>query len=389
MSLPWIIDSHAVFAKPREEPGAGRPIGLVPLHAPSTQVARVSYRREHTAGTTRHILPLPRHLSRGIDAGDDKPQLVYRGTPSDSAVRSNRVMPRERLVWVAIAVALISALGAMTWRTTAVPDAQEMRLEITTPESLASQFAISPDGRAIAYAGGGQPRRIWLHALDGTSPRPLSGTEGGEYPFWSPDGRSIGFFASNKLKRIDVEGGAPQLLANVLTPAGGTWNRDGTILYVPSDSGGVFAVAATGGETRQVKPTRRPGLATRLPQFLPNGRHFLFYVGRGGGPAGVYIGELGRDAIRRILTADWPALYGSGHLWFVRELTLFAQRFEPETQELSDPVIRIADNVGTGLIGASVSVSANGPSCIAPSPRVVRPNWKAVGHGWRGGGGNN
>ena len=75
-----------------------------------------------------------------------------------------------------------------------------------------------------------------------TAPRPLPGTEGGEYPFWSPDGRSIGFFATNKLKRLDIDGGDPQSLANVVMPAGGTWNRDGTILYVPRENLGVYRV---------------------------------------------------------------------------------------------------------------------------------------------------
>ena len=193
-----------------------------------------------------------------------------------------------------------------------------------------------------------------------TAPRPLQGTEGGEYPFWSPDGRSIGFFATNKLKRLEIDGGDPQSLANVVTPAGGTWNRDGTILYVPRDNRGVYRVQATGGDPSAVTPHRSPELATRVPHFLPDGRHFLFYVAQGGEPAGVYIGELGSDAVRRILSADGPALFGSDHLWFVRERTLFAQRFNPSTQALSGPVIRVANNVGEGLFAAAFSTSVAG-----------------------------
>ena len=107
-------------------------------------------------------------------------------------------------------------------------------------------------------------------------------------------------------------------------------------------------------------PQRSPELATRAPHFLPDGRHFLFYVAQGGEPVGVYIGELGSDAVRRILSADGPAQFGSDHLWFVREGALFAQRFDPSTQALSGPVIRVANNVGGGLFAASFSTSVAG-----------------------------
>ena len=147
----------------------------------------------------------------------------------------------------------------------------------------------------------------------------------------------------------------------MITPAGGTWNRAGTILYVPNDNGGVFSVSDTGGETRLVTPKRSPALATRLPQFLPDGRHFLFFVARGGDPPGVYIGETGSDTVRRILAADAPAVYGSGHLLFVRDGSLFAQAFDPSTHEPSGPVTRVSDNLAFGLVGPPVSASAAGP----------------------------
>src|SRR5207249_510815 len=146
----------------------------------------------------------------------------------------------------------------------------------------------------------------------------------------------------------------------VLTPAGGTWSRNGTILYVPNDSGGVFRVSAEGGETREVTPRRSSQPATRLPQFLPDGHHFLFYVARGGDGRGVYVGDTESDAIRHVIDADFPAFLGRGYLLFVREGTLFAQRFDPSTIALSGPLMRVADNVAPGLIGAALSVSAAG-----------------------------
>ena len=217
----------------------------------------------------------------------------------------------------------------------------------------------SPDGRKIVLSAEG-PRgpQLWVRSLDAPSARPLPGTEAGLYPFWSPDSRSIGFFANSRLKRLDLDGGRAQMLANVVTPAGGTWNLAGTILYVPNDNGGVFRVSAAGGDTSPLTPRRSP-LATRNPQFLPDGRHFLFFVARGGEP-GVYIGELGNDTVRRILAADAPAVYSARHLLFIREGSLFAQTFDPSTQVLSGPVARVADEIAFGLYVPPVSASAAG-----------------------------
>ena len=133
------------------------------------------------------------------------------------------------------------------------------------------------------------------------------------------------------------------------------------ILYVPNDDGGVFQVPASGGESRMVTPQRTPPLATRLPQFLPDGRRFLFHVARGGEPAGVYVGELASDAIQRILSTNAPALYGSGHLWFIRDGALVAQAFDPASLALSGPIMPVADGVLAGLLGNSISTSVAGP----------------------------
>jgi eukaryotic-like serine/threonine-protein kinase len=270
----------------------------------------------------------------------------------------------KQLAWMlAVALAAI-AVGVMAGRRMGdAPAASEVRLDISTmPTNMVTSFAISPDGRAIVLNGNG-PRggQLWIRTLDSTAVRPLPGTESGQFPFWSPDGKSIGFFVDNQLKRLDVDGGQPQRLASVVTPAGGTWNSDGTILYVPNDNAGIRRISAAGGNSTEVTPRRSPSLAIRLPQFLPDGRRFIFYVARGGEPRGVYVGELGSEAIRRVADADLPAAFGAGHLWLIRERTLFAQRFDPATAQTIGPVIRVADSVGAGLIGAALSVSNAGP----------------------------
>ena len=283
---------------------------------------------------------------------------------------------RRPFLWIAAAAAAALAVGAVAGRQFSIaPEAPEMRLEISMPMgTLLTHFAISPDARSIAVARTGR-RGLLVRDLADSSPRALTGTEGAEYPFWSPDGRSLGFFANNGLQRVESDGGKPQPLATAITPAGGTWNRDGVILYVPNDNSGVFQVPAGGGESRMVTPHRTPPLATRLPQFLPDGRRFLFHVARGGEPAGVYVGELASDAIQRILSTNAPAVYGSGHLWFMRDGALVAQAFDPATLALSGPIMRVADGVLGGLLGNSISTSVAGPIAYRASfERATQPS---------------
>ena len=286
---------------------------------------------------------------------------VQGAAPSDAAVAPPRASTGERLLWVgAIVTAAIATSLATGWRPQ--PVSPEVRVDINAlPTNRSTSFAISPDGRKLVFnAEDDDGPRLWIRALDATTPAPLAGTESGMFPFWSPDSRSVGFFANNKLKRVDIDGGQPRSLANVLTPGGGSWGGDDTILFVPNDNGAVVRMPATGGDSTVVTPRRSPELATRMPQVLPDGRHFLFYVARGGEPAGVYVGELGTDKIRRILDAELPALFGGGHLFFVRERTLVAQRFDASTQVLSGAVIPVASDLGMGLFSAPFSISTAG-----------------------------
>ena len=263
-------------------------------------------------------------------------------------------------MWIA-AVLLVAAVTAAVFalRAARAPAPPELYVDIATPVTTgAGSFAMSPDGRSIVFSGPGTAgTQLWLRSLETPATRPLPGTQGGEWPFWSPDSRSIGFFAGNKLKRLDIDAGDSQALANVLTPAGGTWNQDGVILYVPTDSAGVLQISAAGGEPRRATAG---DLAARLPQFLPDGKHFLFYVARGTVPGGVYVGELGNQDARRIMAADGPAVLASGHLLFVRERNLMAQRFDPSTQQPIGPLLPVAEGVPVTLFAAAVSASAAG-----------------------------
>ncbi len=154
---------------------------------------------------------------------------------------------------------------------------------------------MSPDGRPLAFvASGDGPSRLWLRPLDQANARPLAGTEGATSPFWSPDSRSIGFFAAGKLLRLDLGGGAPQALVTLSRPfRGGSWSADGTILFPQQTAGPLWRVSAAGGEPVEVTRLDPPRQSShRFPHVLPDGRQFLFYATGTPEAAGIYLGSL-------------------------------------------------------------------------------------------------
>src|SRR5262249_32397686 len=157
------------------------------------------------------------------------------------------------LVAALIVIVPLAFVAVGHLRETAPP---EMRLQILTPFTPAppssSEFALSPDGRQIVFvASGDGPVRLWLRALDRTDAQPIAGTDGADFPFWSADSRSIGFFASGKLFRIDVAGGLPQFIANAPAPRGACWSLSGLIVFAPNN-GPLMRVGASGGDPAAV-----------------------------------------------------------------------------------------------------------------------------------------
>ena len=193
----------------------------------------------------------------------------------------------------------------------------------------------------------------------------LKGTDNGQFPFWSPDSQSIAFAASGQLKRLDLEGGVVRKLANAPLFLGGTWNSDGRILFVPNTNSPVFRVSDTDRDPVAVTPVQRGG-HHHFPKMLPDGRHFLYYVLGEPEIRGVYLGDLGGAGPRHLLDADAAAVYASsGHLLFVRDGTLRAQRFDLTRPELEGEVFPVVDNIATvAFAGATVvalSASTAGP----------------------------
>jgi serine/threonine protein kinase/Tol biopolymer transport system component len=283
--------------------------------------------------------------------------------PLDSAPHAAAVKTNSPLAWIVAAIATLgfAAIAVLHFRGNPAPDLPEMRLEINTPSTTAPlEFALSPDGRYIVFvASGDGPQRLWLRPLDKTEAQPLVGTEGADSPFWSADSRSIGFTAAGKLQRIDIAGGTPQVLTSTGVTRSGAWNADGTILF-NTLTGPLYRIAASGGGDPVVlKQRTRPFLYDSSPQFLPDGRHFLFFsVGSREG-TGVYLGSLDEAEPKRLTDASSSGVpLGEGMIAFVRGTSLIAQHFNLKRGELTGDPIRLADPVGydgNGLGGFSAS----------------------------------
>ena len=285
-------------------------------------------------------------------------------TPATTASSRGRWPLMAALVPLAVAATLIAAMAMPTLRYLRETLPPEMRLEIATPagdEQL--HFALSPDGRSLVFvATGDGASRLWLRPLDRTEARPLAGTEGGTAPFWSPDSRSIGFFAGGKLLRIDVAGGAPQMLATVnATSTSGSWNADGTILFAAHTTDPLWRVAASGGEPVAVTRLDPPRQIThRHPQFLPDGRQFLFYAFGMPDAAGIYLGSLDGGTPVRLTAADsGGAFLAPDRLVFVRQAALIARRLDLARRVLTGDPVTLADAVGVdGFARGGFAVSS-------------------------------
>jgi len=323
------------------------------------------------------------------DAGDALLELVGAvprgGTaptgPADEAVPPPAAVARPRaLPWVVAALLAVIAIAlvlALVHFREAPPEQRVMKFTLLPPDKTTfGAIAVSPDGRRVAFTTRDASRRtqLWVRALEALAAQPLAGTEGASYPFWSPDSRGIGFFAEGKLKKIEASGGPPQTLANAPNGRGGTWNRDGLIVFAPSTISPLVQVSAAGGEP---KPTTeldasRQEVSHRWPQFLPDGRRFLhFIVSSQPEHQGIYLGSLDSkemDSKKTPLVAtDSSAAYagpasGPGYLLFVREGSLMAQRFDPGKLKLSGEAFPVAEPVGVdaGLQHGRFSVSESG-----------------------------
>jgi Tol biopolymer transport system component len=258
------------------------------------------------------------------------------------------------------------------------PAPEPLVVKATVPPPEGTQFdlrpaspgpaAVSPDGSKIAFTALDENgrTRVFIRRLDAGTAHALSGTEGAQYPFWAPDSRWLGFFTQpdDVLRKIDTNGGPPITLCPASNGKGGSWSPDGVIVFAADASSGLSRVPASGGEAVEltVRDTDRHN-SHRLPWFLPDGRHFLF-VGRGvaGEESTIMVGSLDGGEPVPLMNNESQAIYASGHLLFVRDQTLMAQGFDPDSLEMTGEAFPVAEDVLV-VPGASLAVfgaSGNG-----------------------------
>jgi eukaryotic-like serine/threonine-protein kinase len=312
-------------------------------------------------------------------ARDLKAALSWALEPQALTAASHNALPyaSERKGWIAAIAVLLVALAGLSilYFRARPPQERSARFQIALPGNTAvNQIHLSPDGRYLAIAAtGADGKRLWVRPLDSLEARALPGTEGASFPFWSPDSAFIGFFAQGKLKKIALTGGPPQTLCDAANGRGGTWNRDGVIVFAPTNAGVLYRVPAAGGVPAPVTNLAVPGSQEfhRFPEFLPGGRRFLYEVYQGGPNVdGIYAGSLDGARPVRILPDQSNAAYvspngsgRSGRLLFRRGDSLMAQPFDPERLRLSGEMFPVAEQVGPifSLIGsAAFSASDSG-----------------------------
>jgi Tol biopolymer transport system component/predicted Ser/Thr protein kinase len=273
---------------------------------------------------------------------------------------------RDRIAWAlaALATAGLTAVLMRDMRQSPLP-APVTRFVILAPEKTmftppgelsSAQMALSPDGRTLAFVAnpaGARPL-LWIRSLDSFNPVPLAGTEDALHPFWSPDGRSIGFFTQTSLKRVEASGGTPQKLCDAIAGRGGSWSREGVIVFANSSPTPLFRVPDTGGEPQPATEfdVARAEDRHRFPFFLPDGKRFLFWS-RSTQPqhTGIYMASLDSRKGRLVVKSEAMGIYAAGYLLTAQQGMLVAYPFDERTAQVRGNPVRLAEGV----------VSANPP----------------------------
>jgi serine/threonine protein kinase len=288
---------------------------------------------------------------------------------------------RNQWLWPAVAAVLLASTAVLSFvhfRETP-PALTPIRFEVALPAKTAlNAFAISPDGRKLVFNARGADGRnaLWIRLMDSLQAHQLPGTEGVNLdPTWSPDSQSIAFLADGNLKKLDISGGTPQILAPYTNPATGiSWSRDDVILF--GRAGMIHRIPASGGEAVPITAldSAHGEAGVGRPSFLPDGKHF-FYYRLMGNKSGIYTGSIdakpAQQGQTRLLDSAAgveyvPSATGQGgYLFFLRGTALMAQPFDAGRLELTGRAVQLADQVSTNLFNGLFSVSNNGVLAFA------------------------
>jgi Tol biopolymer transport system component len=332
------------------------------------------------------------------DIGDAKMELADALTANASAATPHRfARASPRTLWLLAAAAVFAVAAFGNQRLGRVPSASELRAASVGSvgrfvEALgegrqlgsAPSLALSSDGRRIAYvAVQNGTRTLYVRELDQVSSQALAGTEGADQPFFSPDGRWIGFFAQGKLKKVSVVGRAPLIICDALDPRGASWGPDDTIVFAPTASSALVRVSAAGGTPQPLTSLDRSlnEASHRWPRLLPGGEAILFAAGptvsaRGWNEAHVMVQSLKTGVRRRLAQhGTYPQFAPTGHLLFVQAGVAYAQRFDPVKLEVTGEAQPLLERVPTsrGINGGAYDLALSATGTLAYLPDVERP----------------
>jgi len=302
------------------------------------------------------------------DIGDARLELEEARSELLSPARAARPLRgTERLVWItAVGVLSLVAMALAAWALRPTLPPATVELDVNTPPAPEpadlQSLALSPDGQTLAFVAAldGEPR-LWIRPIDSVVSRPIPGTGDASMPFWSPDGGSLAFYADAQLKVIVLAGGLVRTLTGANAGVGGDWNRDGVILLGQNPASPITRISVEGGVPATVTRLDPGHAGHAFPHFLPDGRHFLYFVQGGAEVRGIYVSQLDGGTTRKLFDADSAAVYSAGHLFFVRGATLYAQSFDLSRWDVTgNPVPVAADVMGSMLANARAGLSAAG-----------------------------
>ena len=391
-ALGALLYEMATGRRPFDGDSAASVIGAILKDVPppvSTRASLIPRALDHVVERCLAKDPDERWQS-AADVGGELRWIASSGAEQPAGMREPRRARREYAAWSLAAVLLI-ALGVTLSRpasNSATAPGESVVFSVYPPPGgtfrsqgasvQAPQLAVAPDGRHLVFlaAEADGVARLWLRPLDVAEARPLVGTEDAAAPFWSPDSRNVAFFARGALQRVDLNGGAPQVLSPAtIIMRGGSWSPSGVILFAPDQGSGLLRVPASGGTAvgldRNAGNQGNLNVGTKWPHFIADNGRFLFQR-RGEIEGHVYVGSLDGATATQLVATDWGAQISQGFLLFLKGTTLMAQAFGPGDTLTGDAVPLRTNVAGSSSGYPAFSTSTTGILAYANPVRAIR-----------------